>query len=287
MFKKLILALSHKTQLIMNKTVFITGASSGIGKATAHYFAQNGWNVAATMRSPEKETELPKLTNVKLFQLDVTDNESITNAIESAVNQFGKIDVLVNNAGYGADGVFEAMSDEVIENQFNTNVFGLMRVTRAIIPHMRANKAGTIIQIASMGGRITFPLFSIYHATKFAVEGFTESLQYELKPFNIKLKLIEPGTIKTEFYGKGRVAITGSNLPEYKEFVEKCEKISQAPAKNGITPDKVAVSIFKAATGNSNKLRYPSGKPAPLLLWLRKRLPESWFFAMVRSSYKI
>jgi len=277
MFKKLILALSHKTQLIMNKTVFITGASSGIGKATAHYFAQNGWNVAATMRSPEKETELPKLTNVKLFQLDVTDNESITNAIESAVNQFGKIDVLVNNAGYGADGVFEAMSDEVIENQFNTNVFGLMRVTRAIIPHMRANKAGTI----------TFPLFSIYHATKFAVEGFTESLQYELKPFNIKLKLIEPGTIKTEFYGKGRVAITGSNLPEYKEFVEKCEKISQAPAKNGITPDKVAVSIFKAATGNSNKLRYPSGKPAPLLLWLRKRLPESWFFAMVRSSYKI
>lgn len=271
----------------MNKTVFITGASSGIGKATAHYFAQNGWNVAATMRSPDKETDLTKLTNVKLFQLDVTDNESITNAIESAVNQFGKIDVLVNNAGYGADGVFEAMSDEVIENQFNTNVFGLMRVTRAIIPHMRANKAGAIIQIASMGGRITFPLFSIYHATKFAVEGFTESLQYELKPFNIKLKLIEPGTIKTEFYGKGRVAITGSNLPEYKEFVEKCEKISQAPAKNGITPDKVAASIFKAASGNSNKLRYPSGKPAPLLLWLRKRLPESWFFAMVRSSYKI
>lgn len=271
----------------MNKTVFITGASSGIGKATALYFAQNGWNVAATMRSPEKETDLTTLTNVKLFKLDVTDNESITNAIETAVNQFGKIDVLVNNAGYGADGVFEAMSDEVIENQFNTNVFGLMRVTRAIIPHMRANKAGTIIQIASMGGRITFPLFSIYHATKFAVEGFTESLQYELKPFNIKLKLIEPGTIKTEFYGKGRVAITGSNLPEYREFVEKCETISQAPAKNGITPDKVAASIFKAATSNSNKLRYPSGKPAPLLLWLRKRLPESWFFAMVRSSYKI
>lgn len=271
----------------MNKTVLITGASSGIGKATAYYFAQQGWNVAATMRSPEKESELNRLNNVTLLKLDVTDNDSITHAIESAVTQFGKIDVLVNNAGYGADGVFEAMTDEVIENQFNTNVFGLMRVTRAIIPHMRANKAGTIVQIASMGGRITFPLFSIYHGTKFAVEGFTESLHYELKPFNIKLKLIEPGTIKTEFYGKGRVAITGSNLPEYKAFVEKCEKVSQAPAQNGVTPDKVAATIFKAASDNSNKLRYPTGNPAPLLIWLRKRLPESWFYAMVRSTYKI
>lgn len=271
----------------MNKTIFITGSSSGIGKATAYYFAQKGWNVAATMRSPEKETELVKLDNVKLFKLDVTDNESISEAIKDAASQFGKIDVLVNNAGYGADGVFEAMTDEVIENQFNTNVFGLMRVTRAIIPHMRKNKAGTIIQIASMGGRITFPLFSIYHGTKFAVEGFTESLHYELKPFNIRLKLIEPGTIKTEFYGKGRVAVTGSDLPEYKEFVEKCEKVSQAPKDNGITPDTVAKSIFKAATDRSSKLRYPTGNPAPLLLWLRKRLPESWFYALVRSSYKI
>jgi short-subunit dehydrogenase len=271
----------------MKKTVFITGASSGIGKATAHYFAQKGWNVAATMRSPEKETELTNSSNVKLFKLDVTNNESISNAISAAIQQFGTIDVLVNNAGYGADGVFEAMSDEVIENQFNTNVFGLMRVTRAIIPHMRANTSGTIVQIASMGGRITFPLFSIYHGTKFAVEGFTESLHYELKPFNIKLKLIEPGTIKTEFYGKGRVAITGSELPDYKTFVEKCEKVSQAPASNGVTPDTVAATIFKAATDNSNKLRYPSGSPAPLLIWLRGILPESWFYAMVRSSYKI
>jgi NAD(P)-dependent dehydrogenase (short-subunit alcohol dehydrogenase family) len=269
------------------KTVLITGASSGIGKATAIYFAQKGWQVAATMRSPEKETELSKLANVKLFKLDVTDNASILSAIGDAAKQFGKIDVLVNNAGYGADGVFEAMTDEVIENQFNTNVFGLMRVTRAVIPHMRANKSGTIIQIASMGGRITFPLFSIYHGTKFAVEGFTESLHYELKPFNIKMKLIEPGTIKTEFYGKGRVAITGSNLPEYKEFVEKCEKVSQAPAQNGVTPDTVAATIYKAATDNSNKLRYPTGSPAPMLLWLRKRLPERWFFGIVRSSYKI
>ena len=269
------------------KTVLITGASSGIGKATAIYFAQKGWQVAATMRSPEKETELNKLANVKLFKLDVTDNASIVSALGDAAKLFGKIDVLVNNAGYGADGVFEAMTDEVIENQFSTNVFGLMRVTRAIIPHMRVNKSGTIIQIASMGGRITFPLFSIYHGTKFAVEGFTESLHYELKPFNIRMKLIEPGTIKTEFYGKGRVAITGSNLPEYKEFVEKCEKVSQAPAQNGVTPDTVAAAIYKAATDNSNKLRYPTGNPAPLLLWLRKRLPESWFYGMVRSSYKI
>jgi NAD(P)-dependent dehydrogenase (short-subunit alcohol dehydrogenase family) len=117
------------------KTVLITGSSSGIGKATAIYFAKQGWNVAATMRNPEKETELTKLSNVKLFALDVTNNESITKSIEAAAKAFGKIDVLVNNAGYGADGVFEAMTDDVIQKQFDTNVFGLMRVTRAIIPH--------------------------------------------------------------------------------------------------------------------------------------------------------
>jgi NAD(P)-dependent dehydrogenase (short-subunit alcohol dehydrogenase family) len=268
------------------KTVLITGSSSGIGKATAIYFAKQGWNVAATMRSPEKETELTKLSNVKLFALDVTNNESITKSIEAAAKAFGKIDVLVNNAGYGADGVFEAMTDEVIQQQFDTNVFGLMRVTRAIIPHMRENKGGTIIQIASMGGRLSFPLFSIYHGTKWAVEGFSEALQYELRPFNIKIKIIEPGTIKTEFYGKGRVAVTGSNLPMYKDFVEKCEKVSQAPAQNGVTPDEVAKVIFKSVAAGW-KMRFAAGNPAPMLLWLRKRLPDSWYFGIVRSSYKI
>jgi NAD(P)-dependent dehydrogenase (short-subunit alcohol dehydrogenase family) len=268
---------------MVNKTVLITGSSSGIGKATALYFAQKGWNVAATMRSPEKEKDFQAFPNVRLYKLDAT----IESALSGAARDFGRIDVLVNNAGFGVDGVFEAMTDEVIENQFNTNVFGLMRVTRAIIPYLRSNGGGVIVQVASMGGRITFPLFSIYHGTKWAVEGFTESLHYELRPFNIRLKLIEPGTIKTEFYGKGRVAISGSDLPMYKDFVEKCEKVSQAPAQNGVTPDKVGEAIFNAATSSSWKMRYPVGAPAPMLLWLRKRIPDSWFFGIVRNSYKI
>lgn len=270
----------------MAQTVLITGTSSGIGKAAAIYFSQQGWNVAATMRSPEKETELNKLPNVKLYALDVTDTSGIEQSLKIIQKDFGKIDVLVNNAGYGADGVFEAMTDEVIQKQFDTNVFGLMRMTRAIIPYMRENKGGTIVQIASMGGRVTFPLFSIYHATKWAVEGFSESLHYELRPFNIKIKVIEPGTIKTEFYGKGRVAIAGSHLPMYKNFVEKCEKVSQAPAQNGITPDAVAKIIFKSVNSGW-RMRFPAGSPAPVLLWLRKRIPDSWFFGIVRSSYKI
>jgi short-subunit dehydrogenase len=129
------------------------------------------------MRSPEKETELSKLPNVKLYALDVTDTASIEQALQNIQKDFLKIDAVVNNAGFGADGVFESMSDEFIEKQFDTNVFGLMRVTREAIKIMRNQKSGTIVQIASMGGRLAFPLFSSYHATKWAVEGFTESLQ--------------------------------------------------------------------------------------------------------------
>ena len=169
----------------MKKTILITGTSSGIGKSTVFEFAKMGWNVIATQRHPENELDFKDLLNVKICALDVTNLESIKNAISLAEKNFGKIDVVVNNAGYGVDGAFEAMSDDIIEKQFNTNVFGLMRVTREAIKHMRPNGGGMIIQISSMGGKITFPLYSIYHATKFAVEGFTESLHYELSQFNI------------------------------------------------------------------------------------------------------
>jgi NAD(P)-dependent dehydrogenase (short-subunit alcohol dehydrogenase family) len=153
----------------MKKTILITGTSSGIGKSTVFEFAKMGWNVIATQRNPEKESDFQSLPNVKLYALDVTDLDSITNTLTKVSREFGRIDVLVNNAGYGVDGVFEAMSDEIIEKQFNTNVFGLMRVTREAIKLMRPAGGGTIIQISSMGGKITFPLYSIYHATKFAV----------------------------------------------------------------------------------------------------------------------
>jgi len=270
----------------MNKTVLITGASSGIGRASAIYFATLGWNVAATMRSPEKEHVLLNFTNLKLYALDVTIPESIETAIQSSIKDFGKIDVLVNNAGFGADGVFELMDDDFIEKQFNTNVFGLMRVTRAIIPYFRKQSSGTIIQVASMAGRITFPLYSIYHGTKWAVEGFSESLHYELLQFNIQVKIIEPGVIKTDFYGRSR-AFVGFDFEPYKAFAQKVEKVGQDAGSKGERPDVVAKAIFKAASDGRSKMRYPVGAPAPLLLMLRKLIPDSWWFGIVKMSFKI
>ncbi|MFY8167030.1 MAG: SDR family NAD(P)-dependent oxidoreductase, partial [Sediminibacterium sp.] len=151
----------------MKKTILITGTSSGIGKSTVIEFAKKGWNVIATQRNPEKETDFKAYNNVKLYPLDVTNLNSIITTFQAVKEAFGTIDVVVNNAGYGVDGAFEAMTDEIIEKQFNTNVFGLMRVTREAIKLMRPQGGGMIIQISSMGGKITFPLYSIYHATKF------------------------------------------------------------------------------------------------------------------------
>ncbi|WP_256874289.1 SDR family oxidoreductase [Nostoc sp. C057] len=270
----------------MSKTVFITGTSSGIGKFTAIYFAQQGWNVAATMRNPSQDQNFREFPNIKVYFLDVTDNNSIQTAIASAIQDFGQIDVLVNNAGYGVDGVFEAMTDEIIAKQFNTNVFGLMRITQAIIPHLRQQSGGTIIQIASMGGRITFPLYSIYHSSKWAVEGFSEALHYELEPFNIKIKIVEPGVIKTEFYENNR-AIVRDDLPMYQPLVDTAQRVSQEAGRKGEPPELVAQAIFKAAIDRSYKMRYPVGQPAPILLMLRKLLPDSWFFSIIKRIYKV
>jgi len=271
----------------MKKTIVITGSSSGIGKATAIYFAQQGWQVAATMRNPEKETELSKQPNIKLYALDVTNIASISVSLEQITRDFGKIDVVVNNAGFGADGVFESMTDEFIEKQFNTNVFGLMRVTREAVKIMREQKGGTIVQIASVGGRVAFPLYSIYNGTKWAVEGFTESLQYEVAAFNIKLKLIEPGVIKTEFYGRSRAFMKPDYTNDYNEFVKKCEAVTMDAGDKGASAESVAKVIFKAANDSSTKMRYPIAYPANVLLPLKRLVPERLFFWMVRQSFKI
>jgi short-subunit dehydrogenase len=162
-----------------------------------------------------------------------------------------------------------------------------MRVTRESIKIMREQKNGTIVQIASMGGRLAFPAYSIYHGTKWAVEGFTEALQYEVAPFNIHLKLIEPGAIKTEFYGRSRQFVKPDYTKDYDAFMEKVEKVSMDAGNKGENPSVVAEAILKAASDKSKKMRYPIGKPAPMLLWMRKRIPDTWFFGIVKSSYKL
>lgn len=270
----------------MAKTVLITGSSSGIGKATVEEFARLGWDVAATSRSADLKL-FYAWPNVNVYKLDVTNKVSIDQTFAAVIKDFGTIDVVVNNAGYGLDGVFEAMDDEQIRRQFETNVFGLMNVTRAAIKIMRPAKEGIIIQVASMGGRLTFPLYSIYHASKWAVEGFSESLHYELRQFGIGVKIIEPGVIHTEFYGRSRTFVKPPKNLGYDSFVASVEKVSQGAGAGGRSPQIVARAILKAANDNSGKLRYSVGSPAPLLLALRKFLPERTFYWLVRKNYRI
>ncbi len=265
----------------MNKTVFITGASSGIGKATAALFAQEGWDVVATVRSPERSLDLAQLPRVTVLRLDVTDPATIEQAIAQALAKFSQIDVLVNNAGYAVVGAFETATPNQILQQFDTNVFGLMNVTRAILPHFRHQKRGIIINVASVGGRLTFPLYSLYHATKWAVEGFSESLQYELAPLGIRVKIIEPGPIKTDFYERSMDIISRPDLTDYDKIIQQAMPTMQKAGTNGATPELVAQVIYKAATDHSNKLRYSAN--SALLLMLRKLLPDSLFFQIVRQ----
>ena len=227
----------------MSKTILITGSSTGIGRLSAIYFAEKGWNVAATMRTVEKGKDLFKYKNIKVIRLDVMDGQSINSAIGETIKTFGAIDVVFNNAGYGLVGAFEAMTNEQIKKQFDTNVFGVMNVTKAILPYFREKREGTIITTSSMGGLITFPLYSVYHATKWAIEGFFESLHYELKPFNIKIKNIEPGAIKTDFEN----SIEYITMDEYKNYVPKAHQNMLDSYKNAPTGEIVAKKVFEAA----------------------------------------
>lgn len=191
----------------MMKTIVITGASSGIGKATAKYFAAKGWQVAATMRTPEKEFELTTFSNVKLFKLDVTDSKSIDNAYQAIRSEYGTVDALLNNAGYALFGPLELSTEEQIRHVYDTLLLGVTLVTRKFIPALRDNGGGSILTVSSVGGLLTLPLTPTYHAAKYAVEGLMEGLSYELYPFNIYCKLIEPGGIQTDFWNRS-LAIT-------------------------------------------------------------------------------
>ena len=266
----------------MSRTVLVTGASSGIGRATVEVFAANGWNIAATARKPESLAGLGSLRSVEAFRLDVTDPSTIKEAVDLAIGRFGSIDVLVNNAGFAVQGPFEVLAIDQIRRQFDTNVFGLMETTRALLPHFRERRSGTIVNISSIGGRMAFPLLTPYHASKFAVEGFSEALQYEVESFGIRVKLIEPGAIKTDFYGRSMDRTTETGPTPYDPLIAKVQPSMNRSGQKGASPDLVAKVIFRAATDGRRKLRYGAyGQP---FLALRKILPDSLFFALVRFA---
>ena len=267
----------------MKKTVLITGASSGFGRETVKLFVEKGWNVIATMRSPEKETELSGIAGVLVTRLDVTDKNSIKETIEAGIGAFGAIDVLVNNAGYGAFGALEAASEDVIRQQFDVNLFGLIEVTKAVLPGMRARKSGIIVNVSSVGGRLTFPFASLYHATKFAVEGLTESLQYELNPFGIRLKIVEPGGYRTNFAGRSMALYGAGGLNGYQERFDKMiGRLETWPMSENI--DEVAHVIYEAVSDGTEKLRYPVGLDAAPMLEARQQMSDVDFKNMMLSQ---
>jgi short-subunit dehydrogenase len=236
------------------------------------------------MRNPSKTSDFDSISSIKKYSLDVTSESSISEAFNAIMNDFSSIDVVVNNAGYGATGIFEKSTDEQVRRQFDTNVFGLMNVTREALRYFRNAKNGTIINITSMGGLITFPFYSVYHGTKWAVEGFSESLAFELRHLNIKVKCVEPGAIKTDFYDRSMDLFKNPSITDYDRYEEVVFKNTQQAGKDAPGPEVVAQTVYKAATDNSNKLRYPVGGLSPILLMLRKLLPLSWFTKIVASQ---
>lgn len=271
----------------MNKTIFITGASTGLGNATARLFQTKGWNVIATMRNPEKDTELKALDNVLVTRLDVTDTTSIENAVQEGIRKFGHIDVLVNNAGYGAYGPLESFPREKILRQFNTNVIGLLDVTRAVLPYFRQQKSGTIINISSIGGKITFPLGALYHGTKFAVEGISEALTYEVEQFNGKVKIIEPGAIATDFTSRSFDFNNDESLSEYQPLVGKVMEATSALYQNASSGETIAQVIYEAATDNSDQLRYAAGEDAKLFIGQRQQLDDATVLGGIKQQFGI
>lgn len=210
----------------MNNTVLITGTSSGFGRETAKLFQEKGWNVIATMRNPGKEQELNLLDNVLVVALDVQKPETITAAVNAGIEKFGKISALVNNAGYGLMGVFESASKEQILKQFEVNVFGMMAVTREVLPHFRKSGEGAIVNVSSFGGITGLPFTSLYASSKFAVEGWSEALSHELFKLNISVKIIEPGGVHTNF--REGLDIIKNEIPDYNtlqgQFFSRYEK---------------------------------------------------------------
>lgn len=265
------------------KTVFITGASSGIGRETVKIFAKNDWNVIATMRSPEKETELNKLSNVTVLRLDVTDEESIKNAVDQVLAKFGTFDVLVNNAGYAVIGALESASYDDYYRQFNTNLFGVIRMIQAVLPTMREKKSGVIINLSSVAEIVGSPFGSLYHSSKWAVSGLSESLQYELFKYGIRIKMVLPPPVKTNFFGGSMSVLKKEGLDAYDEALNKSFWLAKKKLeKIYIEPQTIAEIIYRAATDGKKKMRYNAGS-AGLIRFFRKLLPDCVFFWLVRK----
>lgn len=269
------------------QTIFITGTSSGLGKLTAIHFAKMGWNVAATMRTPENGQELRQYDNIRLFKLDVTNPDQVSLAVDAAIDAFGKIDVVVNNAGMGTYGPLELAAEKDIDWQFAVNTRGPINVIRRFLPHFRANGGGMFINISSfMGVTTAVPLGSLYNMSKFALEGLTEGLYYELKPLNIELRLIEQGGSSGNNFTNNIIWNRDEKITVYDEMMDKLSALMGNRDNSQLDDPQVIVdAIAELATGVSSKFRTVIGDTGNSLMALRNSVPiEEYLETMAQNN---
>ena len=269
------------------KVAVVTGSSGGIGLATALELARNGFFTYATARNPAKSgaiMEAAKGLPVAVVQLDVTDDNSVKRAIEQVLKEKGRIDVLVNNAGYGLAGAFEDTSMEEVRAQYETNVFGLMRTTQAVLPAMRKQRSGIIVNISSGAGRLGYPAASVYVSSKHAIEGLSEAIAYELEPFGIRVALIEPGVVKTNFASDMVFAkkTQDPNSP-YSQMIQKMGGNWQYMMENSSSAELVAKVVLDAIASKDGNLRYIAGKDMEGWMQARKGMTDQEFFKMMKQ----
>jgi NAD(P)-dependent dehydrogenase (short-subunit alcohol dehydrogenase family) len=266
------------------KTVLITGASSGYGKAIATQFLQAGWNVVATMRKPDPSL-FEASDHLRVIALDVTDAGSIAAAVDAVISAFGRIDAVVNNAGIGGFSPFEVTPFGNVREMFETNTFGLMAVTQSVIPHLRKQRSGTIINVSSSVCFAGMPLVASYAASKFAVEGFTEALYFEMAYLGVRVKLVEPGYGPgTSFIANSGHHIVGLDDPHYSDYAAKVMSFTTAPGPT-TTGDQVAAKVLEAATDTSDRLRFPAGPDSEDLAIARWTRTDEEFLTGMRARF--
>ncbi|MEA3392824.1 MAG: SDR family NAD(P)-dependent oxidoreductase [Candidatus Marinimicrobia bacterium] len=264
---------------LSKSVIFITGASSGIGKSTAEYLSQLGYIVYGTSRRPEA---YPEPEHFKMLKMDVRDEASVKETVETIILKEGRIDVLVNNAGYGIGGAIEDTTPEIAQEQVDTNFFGVYRVQHYVLPHMKAQNSGLVINMSSIGGVIGLPYQGIYSASKFAVEGMTEALYKEFITRNIRITMIEPGDFKTGFTANREI------IKEEGDMFEKSRKVIEHDEQSGLPPIKIAKLIAKIIPMKKPKMRYAIGAfDQKLSIFLKKVLPNRLFDAIIIGYYKV
>ncbi|MDQ6865385.1 MAG: SDR family oxidoreductase [Thermoproteota archaeon] len=272
------------------KVAVVTGTSSGIGLETSLALARSGFRTYATMRNLNKSENIKSVATkenlpIHINQLDVTDDISIKNAVQAIFSEVGRIDVLVNNAGYALNGAFEDLTIDEIKAQFETNLFGVIRTTQAILPIMRKQQFGIIVNMSSGAGRLGYPGGSAYISTKFAVEGLSESMAYELEQFGIKVVLVEPGVIRTNFANAMVVAKKSQdpNSP-YSQTMQKMATGLEHMMENGSSPDLVAKVVLKAVTSENPSLRYLAGKDIETWMEGKRNMSDEEFYKMMKQN---